>query len=52
MARFRKYKKDLPETAEVAILSDGIESLRNNELMKGLIERMFDFDWEVIEMEI
>ena len=33
MARFRKYKKDLSETAKDALVSDGMESLRNNELM-------------------
>ena len=51
MARFRKYKKDLTETAKVALMSDGMEMLRNNEFMKELIERMFDYDCEVDEME-
>ena len=34
-------------------MTEGMESLRNHDLMKGLIERMFDFDFdrEVIEME-
>ena len=32
-------------------MSDGMESLRNNELMRGLIERVFDFDREVDESE-
>ena len=34
MARFRKYKKDLSDTAKVAFMSDRMESLRNYELMK------------------
>ena len=32
-------------------MSDGMASIRNYELIKGLIERMFDFDCEVIKME-
>jgi len=32
-------------------MSEEMESLRNHELMKGLIETMFDFDCEVIKME-
>ena len=51
MARFRKYKRDLSDTAKVAFMSGGMEMLRYNELMKGLIERMFDFDREVDGME-
>ena len=51
MASFRKYKKDLSDTAKVALMTDGMEMLRNNELMKGLIERMFDYDREVDKIE-
>ena len=52
MANFRKHKKDVSDAAKVAFLSaDGMETLRNNELMQGLIERMFDFEREVAEME-
>ena len=51
MAQFRKYKKDLSDAAKVAFMSEGMESLGNHELMNGLIERMLDFDCEVIEME-
>ena len=51
MARFRKYKKDLSDTTKIVFMSDGMESLRNNELMKGLIERMFNCDCEVDKME-
>ena len=32
-------------------MTDGMEMLKNNELMKGLIEKMFDYDREVVEME-
>ena len=51
MARFCKYKKDLSDTAKVAFMSDEMEMLKNNELMKGFIESMFDYDREVDEME-
>ena len=51
MAKFRKYKKDLSDTAKVVFMSEGMESLRNHELMNRLIERMFGFDREVIKME-
>ena len=51
MARFCKYKKGSIRHGKSCFMSDGMEMLRNNELMKGLIERMFDYDREVDEME-
>ena len=33
MAKFCKYKRDLSDTTKVAFMSDGTETLRNNELM-------------------
>ena len=54
MGHFHKYKRDMSETAKIAFMTNGIESLRNNELMRGLIDRMFNFDIEVdlLEREI
>ena len=54
VARFCTYKSDLSETDKVALMSDGIESLRDNTFMKGLIERMFDYerDLALVETEI
>ena len=35
LARFRTYKRDLSETNKIVLMSDGMESLRDNALMKG-----------------
>ena len=51
MAHFRKYKKDMSETAKIAFMKNWMESLRNNDLMRGLISKTFDFDVEVDELE-
>ena len=51
MGQYRKYKNDLSEMAKIALMTNGMESLRNHELMRGLIKRMFDYDLEVEEIE-
>ena len=51
MGYFCKYKKQLSEVANIALMTNGIESLRNNEHVRGLIKRMFDYDLEVEELE-
>ena len=51
MAYYCKYKKDLSETAKIAFMTNVMESLRNNYLMRVFIRKMFDFDVEVDELE-
>ena len=50
VARFRTYKMDLSDTAKTALMSDGMES-RGNTFMKGLNERMFDYERDVAIVE-
>ena len=51
MAKLRKYKRDLSDAAKVAFMSDGMKTLRNNERMQGLIDRMFNDERGVAEKE-
>ena len=32
-------------------MTNGMDTLRNNELMRGFIDKMFDYDLEVAELE-
>ena len=51
MANYRKYKKDMSDTAKIAFMTNGMESIRNNELMRVFIDKMFEYDMEVDELE-
>ena len=39
LARFRSYRRDLSEVDKMVLMSNGMEKLRDNGLMKGLILR-------------
>ena len=54
VARFRTYKRDLSDTNKFVLMSTGMESLRDSVYMKGLIERLFDFERDIalVESEI
>ena len=56
VARFCTCKRNLSETNEVDLMTNGMESLRDNAYMKalGLIERLFDYerDLALVESEI
>ena len=47
VARFRTYKRDLSDANKIALMSTGMESLRDSVHMKGLIERSFDFERDI-----
>ena len=51
VARFRTYKRDLLEANKVALMSNGMQILRDNVYMKGLIEGMFDYERDVALVE-
>ena len=54
MAKFRSYRRELSDTDKVAFMSKEMEKLREHTLMKGLIQRMFDYerDSALLETEI
>ena len=45
MAKFRSYRRELSDTDKVAFMSNEMEKLRDNTLIKGLIQRMFDYEY-------
>ena len=51
MDYYRKYKTDMSFTAKIACMTNGMKSLRNNDVMRVFINKMFDFEMEVDELE-
>ena len=54
MAKFFTDKRDLLDINKMVLMSNGMEKLRDNVLMEGLILRMFDYekDRAMLETEI
>ena len=54
MAKFRSYRRELSDTDKVAYMPNEMDKLSDNTLMKGLIQRMFDYerDRALLETEI
>ena len=54
VAKFCSYRRELSDTDKVAFMSNEMEKLRDNALMKGLILRIFDYerDRALLETEI
>ena len=51
MALFRKYRKDKPEEEITSFMNNGMKSLQNGGYMKDIIDKMFSFDLEVVDIE-
>ena len=51
VARFRIYKRDLSETNKVVFMSYGMESLKGSVYMKGLVERMCNYERDLALVE-
>ena len=54
VAKFRTYKKDLSEADKFALMTDGMENLRDSVYIKGLIYGMFNYERDIalVESEI
>ena len=51
MATYRSYKREMSEVDKTAFMNSGMDTLRNNEHMRAFIDKMFDYDLEVAEIE-
>ena len=41
----------MSDSAKIAFMPHGVDALRDNELMRGFIDKTFDYDQEVAELE-
>ena len=51
MASFRRYRMELSETEKQAQMFKGLSNIRANTHMANMIEKMFDYDLEVSDLE-
>ena len=51
MASFRRYRAELSETEKQSQRFKGLCNIRANAQMRNIIEKMFDYDLEVGDLE-
>ena len=51
IANFRKYKPGLTQVEKEDVLTRGLINLRTNPHMRNIMQKMFDYDLEVSDLE-
>ena len=49
-ASFRKYRKELSDTEVKQLINNGLINIRENPLIKEIVQTMFDYDLDLIDI--